>query len=1278
VFVSGAATRLGVAMTSQTSSVKPELDGSRYEFERSLGQGGAGAVHLVRDRESGEQLALKKLFRMDAKSVLRLKREFRSLADMNHPNIVKLYDLGRASDAWFLTMEYLDGTDLLSYVAQATSGATVVDGPAGLLTQAAVYRERLIPAFYQLACGMAALHRAGMLHRDLKPSNVLVSNHRVVVLDFGLVRELDHDATRVTDDGSISGTPAYMAPEQALGRELSEASDWYAFGAMLYEALSGELPHDGTLLQIMRGKLESDPLPIEQLVPNVPPRLAQLCMALLQREPEQRPSGAEILSVLEPTRPALPATAPLTLTGETTHHTNTQTQTTATRLFGRQAELAQLWAAMAQAEDGQAVVVHVRGESGAGKSALVEHFFEQLDEQASVLGRSDVLLLRSRCYEREAMPYKALDGVMDALVRHFAGLDDFEVGHLLPAEIRLLTRLFPVLERVHAVQRLLADSKPLGEAAQDRKRAEFALRDLFGRLALRKPLVLWIDDLQWGDLDSASILQSWLRQPTQGSILFVFSYRSDEIDTSSCLRQLLQRDARVEDSARAVEHTLHIAPLGSADTEALCLLRLGAHANGHADLVQRIAREAQGSPYLVSQLTALAEAKLARGDTDLQALSIDELVVQTNTLLADEAKQVLAVLAVGGRPMLPKIALRAAGVRRDGRAVVHSLRGLNLVRTRDVGGERLLEVYHDRVREGVQASLNAARRQRIHEDLLRALEYSGHSDPDWLHSLAMGAGQRGLALRYGLTAAERAFATLAFQRAAELYRVCIELTEEGAANRGELWAKLALALASGSRGVQAADAYLEAAKLSSPHDALAFTRAAASHLLRCGRFERGEALVRSVLTAMQLSLPETENGLLAAIAWERARLSLRGMRYTIRSEDELPATLLANIDVFDSLHIETLSYDPLRGALFQVRSLRWALDAGEPKRVLRGLCSAANMASVSGSREAGRDVDDLLQRADGLAVQLGTDDDRAFVVSSRAVCMFMLGRPREVFEPAYEAERLYRTNSRGDAHGDYHRRFTVVAARIGALQAVGNHAVFLSELKATSDEARAADNRSALLQLMLNQTVAEEVQNCPQLARPRLDEQYTQLPKDRFGTLHVLYLISIMRAACATGDFEWANEQLQELWPKYRRSPAHRSGFLALLAHSVHARFLLNRHVAQGGGDPAQLVRDDLRRLRNMHLQWCAGSTTRLDARVAKFSGESKAAIALLRQSVEHFTRADAPDEIVRNQYALGCLVGGDEGANLRAQSARALQGNGIVDPIADLRSYFPELVGPR
>ena len=151
----------------------------------------------------------------------------------------------------------------------------------------------------QLALGVRALHQAGMLHRDLKPSNVMVVGARVVVLDFGLVRELGMNAATVTEDGSVAGTPAYMAPEQLLGKELTAASDWYAFGAIMYELFSGLLPIDGSLVEILRRKLDSDPTPLSQLAPGVPATLAELCMALLSRDPAARPSGDAVVAALD-------------------------------------------------------------------------------------------------------------------------------------------------------------------------------------------------------------------------------------------------------------------------------------------------------------------------------------------------------------------------------------------------------------------------------------------------------------------------------------------------------------------------------------------------------------------------------------------------------------------------------------------------------------------------------------------------------------------------------------------------------------------------------------------------------------------------------------------------------------------------------------------------------------------------------------------------------------------------------------------------------------------
>jgi serine/threonine protein kinase len=184
---------------------------TRYLLERKLGEGSMGAVYFVRDASTREPLALKRLFNLDAKSVLRLKREFRSLVDLSHPNLVKLYELGRDEDGWFLLMEFVDGDELWEYLTRQGE-ALELD-----LEHGQADPETLLDCFRQLALGIDALHQAGLLHRDLKPSNVMVSSGQVKVLDFGLVRELDTASVRVTDAGQVAGTPAYMAPEQASG-----------------------------------------------------------------------------------------------------------------------------------------------------------------------------------------------------------------------------------------------------------------------------------------------------------------------------------------------------------------------------------------------------------------------------------------------------------------------------------------------------------------------------------------------------------------------------------------------------------------------------------------------------------------------------------------------------------------------------------------------------------------------------------------------------------------------------------------------------------------------------------------------------------------------------------------------------------------------------------------------------------------------------------------------------------------------------------------------------
>src|SRR5689334_6460482 len=248
------ATMSSAAKSVTSGDPSTEFAGTdRFTIEHRLGAGGFGTVYQAYDREWKMRVALKVLRRNDPAFLYRFKREFRSLAAVDHPNLVKLHELFSDGQHWFFTMELVNGTGFLEHV-QSRKGK-----PCNL--------SLLRPALLQLARATVALHRLGKLHRDIKPSNVMVTHEgRVVLLDFGLVRERSFQRSEET---AVVGTPAYMSPEQMSGRA-EDATDWYAMGVMLFQALTGSLPFTGEFFEMATKKLNSPAPKASQLVVGVP------------------------------------------------------------------------------------------------------------------------------------------------------------------------------------------------------------------------------------------------------------------------------------------------------------------------------------------------------------------------------------------------------------------------------------------------------------------------------------------------------------------------------------------------------------------------------------------------------------------------------------------------------------------------------------------------------------------------------------------------------------------------------------------------------------------------------------------------------------------------------------------------------------------------------------------------------------------------------------------------------------------------------------------------
>jgi tRNA A-37 threonylcarbamoyl transferase component Bud32 len=425
--------------------VGPSFGAGRFEVRGTLGAGGAGVVYRAFDRTLQREVALKLLRHASGRDLFRFKREFRALADIVHPNLVTLHELhASGSGDWYFTMELVEGVSFIDWarppIARSGPNRTRAD-----IAQARVDEPRLRAALVQLVDALVALHDAGKLHRDLKPSNVLVTAHgQLTLLDFGLVLALAEDVP----ERLAVGTPVYMSPEQAADQPLQEASDWYSVGAMLYEALTGRRPIEGEAEEVMTRKQTEVPPPPA----DAPADLAALCMQLLQPEPAARPPGMAILRRLG----AGPS--------PTTRHLARTLSTVS--FVGRDRELGELRTALADARR-RGVAVLVRGRSGIGKTALVRAFLRGLHGSAFVL--------QGRCFEREAVPFKMLDGVVDQLTTVLVGLGPAEVDALAPRDLGSLVRLFPVMRRVTRFVELAASSPPPPDPQEVRRRGFDAL-----------------------------------------------------------------------------------------------------------------------------------------------------------------------------------------------------------------------------------------------------------------------------------------------------------------------------------------------------------------------------------------------------------------------------------------------------------------------------------------------------------------------------------------------------------------------------------------------------------------------------------------------------------------------------------------------------------------------------------------------------------------------------------------------------------------------------------
>jgi len=1228
----------------------PDVPG--YEILNVLGSGGMGVVYRALDKNRGAHVALKAVRQESPAAILPFKHHFRSLLEVVHTNLVRLYELVFHDRGWYIVMELIEGVDFLEYV-RGDEVAPEPDriGPAQAARPlSSANQRRLKNALLQLARGIESVHDAGKLHRDIKPSNVLVTpRDRVVLLDFGLVADLDSQDLTQASEGRAVGTGAYMSPEQAQGMKLSASSDWYSMGVMLYEALTGRLPFLGSPLEVIMDKQQCDPIPPRELVPDLPDDLAALCVDLLRRDPSTRPTGRDVLRRLGDVPYPDQGSGPPSSLGQLT-------------LVGRERHRRALDDAFAAVKEGRTVILLVHGPSGAGKSILVQQFLDGLTQG------EEAVVLAGRCYQQESVPYKAFDAIVDMLARYLTSLPPAEARALLPRDLRALVRVFPAMRRIEAIAEAPRRTAEVPDPQESRRRAFTALRELLARLGDHCSLVVSIDDAQWGDRDSAALLAEILRPPDPPVLLLVASYRSGARETSPFVRALEGSEGRTDQTVQRRE--LLVEALTPPESRELALTLIGRAGPEALARAEEVARESGGNPFFVGELVRHVQA----GEDPLgervaaAVVGLDDVLWARIRRLPEEARRLLEVVAISGRPLREADAYRCVEGLVDGRSDLALLRSGRLVRGVS-GTDEEIETYHDRIRETVVARLGSEALRGHHRRLALALEASGRADPEVLGAHFCEAGEAEKAGSYFAAAAVRAAYTRAFFGAAKLYRLALKVPPADAGAVRQLRSALGDALANAGRGAEAARAYLEAAEGATVAEGLEFRRLAALQYLISGHIDEGLTALRSVLGAVGMRLPATPRGAFLSRLGQRARLWRHGLGYQRRDPSEISAADLTRIDVCWSAATGLSVVDWIRGADFQSRCLLLALRAGERTRIARSLAMEAAHSATGGLRCRPRTAS-LLAAAEQLARQADDAYPLGMVALASGAAKYLEGDWNEARVHCDRACAIFRDCCTG-VHWE---RNTASAFGLWALSHMGELAELGRQWPRLLAEARDRGDLYAVMNLStyllsIVRLAADE----PDLARDEVGQAMAHWSRGGYHVQHNDQAWGMAQIELYAGRGGAAWDLITWNWPALSRSLLLRVQFIRVAMWQLRARCALAAAEGSIEHEPLlQTVAADARRLESAATPWSQASARLVRAALAWNRGDDVVAADLLTEAAGRFDAIPMALCAAAARRRLGVLIGGDRGAELVTAADTWMRGQEVRDPVRMTEVYAP------
>ena len=689
-------------------------------------------------------------------------------------------------------------------------------------------------------------------------------------------------------------------------------------------------------------------------------------------------------------------------------------------------------------------------------------------------------------------------------------------------------------------------------------------------------------------------------------------------------------------------HTIAVDALEHDDARSLAAMLLGSPDPANDATAEEIAREAQGSPFFIGELVRHVKSSAPRAAG--AGLRLETVLRDRLLGLPEGALRLLEIASIGAGPVPLGVAFRAAGLEAAQRSgAIGVLRAGHLVRASGSRAADRVEPFHDRIRETVTATLEPEVLRERHRQLATALTEAGHADPEALYVHFRAGGLDDRAAEHAEASAAKAGRALAFDRAAQFYRIALELLPAGSSRIQPLRVMLGDALANAGRGPEAAAAYMTATEGATPFEQLDLRRRAAEQLLCSGHIDDGLDVIQSVLGRVEMKLAETPLGAVVALVICRFWLMLRGLRFTEREAAAITPANLTRIDVCWSTAVGLALADTVRAAQFSSKHLSLSLSAGEPGRLARALALEAGFIGTMGKSGNAR-AQALIAVARPLAIRARSSDTEALIESSSGVTAYFNGRWREARTSLEKALAQYQEKGVGT-------RWELDSGEIfllGSLVYLGEFRALWRRLPSAMREAQDRGDLYLLTYLRIGEmNAAWLVSDDAETARNHVDETMARWSRRSFQVQHWDELRARGNIDLYEGNARATVDRVQGIWRDLEASLLFRCQLIKGIAWNLRGRsFLAAARLEGDHGRLATVVRD-ARKLRRERVPWATAFADLLSAGIADCRGQKEEAVRALHRAVEGFDACGKKLHAAAARHRLGKLLGGDEGRAL-------------------------------